>query len=61
MNIRISELIGEIVVSLLVLAFIIGGIVLWCYEYNATANHEPIRPVTSEPVVEAQIDNIGGN
>ncbi|MBR2751381.1 MAG: hypothetical protein IKD90_09635 [Clostridiales bacterium] len=59
MSIRISELIGEIVASLLILAFIIGGIVLWFYEYNATSN-EPILPIRGESVVEAQVD-ISGN
>ena len=59
MSIRVSELIGEIVATLVILAFLIGGIVLWFYEYNATTN-EPIRPLHTEPVVEAQID-INGN
>ncbi|MBR3058555.1 MAG: hypothetical protein IKG93_11390 [Clostridiales bacterium] len=58
MNIRLSELIGEIVATVVILAFIIGGIVLWFFEMNATAN-EPIQPKLPEPIVEAQIEHGG--
>lgn len=55
MHIRISELVGEVVAALVIVAFIIGGIILSFYEYRAVAN-EPVTPSVSEPVVEAQVD-----
>ena len=60
MHIRISELLGEIVAALLILAFIIGGIILSYYEYRAVAE-QPVTPAISEPVVEAQAIELNSN
>ncbi len=56
MGIRISEMIGEIVAALVILAFIIGGIILGFYEYHSSANEPAALPVIPEAVVEAQVD-----
>ena len=56
MGIRISEMIGEIVAALVILAFIIGGIILGFYEYQSSANEPASLPVLPEAVVEAQVD-----
>jgi len=56
MYIRISEMAGEIVAALVILAFIIGGVILGFYEYHSTANEPASLPIISDAVVEAQLD-----
>ncbi|MBP5491831.1 MAG: hypothetical protein J6Y08_03210 [Clostridiales bacterium] len=58
MHIRISELLGEVVAALVIVAFIIGGIILSFYEYRAVAD-KPVTPSVADPVIEAQVDHNG--
>ena len=60
MHIRLSELLGEIVAALVILAFIIGGIILSFYEYRAIAE-QPVTPSGADQIIEAQVVDLNSN